>query len=173
MVIMNQEEKVLNTDTNEGGQGASIKNTALGGATLHKFTLLVKATLINLFETHSPSPKFRAFKVMVANLFKLLVKIWSFELEKGLEENKQSKNISMSLLLYEHAVLNVNESESSDVVILSAAILSDFKVNIPRLKGNIKQIVKSGMYYLSSCSGKVRVIPRGQRIECPYAVIVI
>ena len=76
--------------------------------------------------------------MMVANLFKLLVKMWSFELEKGLEENKQSKNISMSLLLYEHAVLNVNESESSDVVILSAAILSDFKVNIPRLKGNIK-----------------------------------
>ena len=160
LVIMNQEEKDLNTDTNKDGLGVSMENTALGGTKLDKFARLVKATLINLFETHSPSPKFRAFKVMVANLFKLLVKIWSFELEKGLEENKQSKNISMSLLLYEHAVLNVNESESSDVVILSAAILSDFKVNIPRLKGNIKQIVKNEMYYQSSVHVKAEKISR-------------
>ena len=82
LVIMNQEEKVLNTDTNEGGQGVSMKNTALGGAKLHKFTLLVKATRISLFENHSPSPKFRVSKVMVADLVKLLVKIWSFELKK-------------------------------------------------------------------------------------------
>ena len=86
LVIMNQEEKVLNTDTNDGGQGVSMKNTALGDAKLHKFTLLVKATLINLFETHSPSPKFRAFKVMVTGLNKFLVKIWTIAMKKSLQK---------------------------------------------------------------------------------------
>ena len=88
----------------------------------------------------------------------MLIKIWTIEFKKSLQRIRQSKNISIPLLLYEHAVLNVNESESSDVVILSAAILSDFKVNIPRLKGNIKQIVKSGMYYLSSVHVKAEKI---------------
>ena len=72
----------------------------------------------------------------------MLIKIWTIEFKKSLQKIRQSKNISIPLLLYEHAVLNVNESESSYVVILSAAILSDFNVNIPRLKRNINQSVK-------------------------------
>ena len=75
LVIMNQEEKVLNTDTNEGGQGVSMENADQGGAKLHKFTVLVMATLINLFEILSPCPKFRVSKVMVANLVKYVGQI--------------------------------------------------------------------------------------------------
>ena len=75
MVIMNQEEKVLNTETSKDGLGVSMKNTALGGAKLHKFTLLVMATLISLFEIHSPCPKFRVSKVMVADLSQVVRQI--------------------------------------------------------------------------------------------------
>ena len=71
--------------------------------------------------------------------------------------NQSLKNIQY-LFLLQHAVLK--ESESSDVVLLSAAILSDFRVKIPRLKGNIKQIVKSEMYYLSSVHVKAEKISR-------------
>ena len=45
-----------------------MKNEALGGDKLQKFTLLVKATLINLFETHSPGPKFQGPKVIGGQL---------------------------------------------------------------------------------------------------------
>ena len=34
-------------------------------------------------------------------------------------------------------------------------------------------IQQEGVVHVLKCSGKVRVIPRGQGIECPYAVIVI
>ena len=75
MVIMNQEEKVLNTETGKDGLGVSMKNTALGGAKLHKFTLLVMSNLISLFE-------FRVSKVMVTDLVKLLGKLWSFDQDR-------------------------------------------------------------------------------------------
>ena len=121
LVIMNQEEKVLNTETGKDGLGFSMKNTALGGAKLHKFTLLVMATLISLFEIHSPCPKFRVSKVMAVGLVKLLDKIWSFEVKKGLDKKKiiNLQNKSNFLLLYQDAV--IIESESSHVVKMSAA----------------------------------------------------
>ena len=147
MVIMNQEEKVLNTDSSKNCPGVSMKNTALGGAKLHKFTLLVMATLISLFEIHSPCPKFRVSKVLVADLVappKLVVKIRSFEIKQGSDKKKiiNLQNNSIFLLLYQGAVIIESESSDVNVVSLSAAISSDFNVNIPCLKGNISQSVK-------------------------------
>ena len=55
LVIMNQEENGLNADTgSEDNYNVNVFNTALGGAKLlYKFTLLAKATDINLIKTNS------------------------------------------------------------------------------------------------------------------------
>ena len=36
----------------------------------------------------------------------------------------------------------------------------------------VPQYPQEGVVHVLKCSGKVRVIPRGRRNECPYAVIV-
>ena len=54
MVIMNQEEKGLNTDTSKDSDNAScpVLDPALGGAKLYNFRRLAKAAVVNLFETY-------------------------------------------------------------------------------------------------------------------------
>ena len=54
LVIMNQEEKGLNTDTSKDSDNAScpVLDPALGGAKLYNFRRLAKAAVVNLFETY-------------------------------------------------------------------------------------------------------------------------
>ena len=54
LVIMNQEEKGLNTDTSKDSDNVSfpVLDPALGGAKLYNFRRLVKAAVVNLFETY-------------------------------------------------------------------------------------------------------------------------
>ena len=161
LVIMNQEEKGLNTYTSKNSNNVScavsdtalakaalitlfetcfstllvdtcendkeifVKKTVLGGAMLYKFTFKVKVAIISVLweiliklittliwqkrhddqctvmtgdisflktmnmyrgewsPTYSSSPEFRVAKVMVANLIKLWVKMWSIVLKKS------------------------------------------------------------------------------------------
>ena len=129
LVIMNQEEKVSNTDISEDSNddNYALSDSALGGSKPYKFVLLAKAALVKLVDTSILNTsevsanlyKVRVFNVIVASLNKFLAKIWAIELEKGLEENESIYKIFQYLFLCEHAVFE--ESESSDVMKMSAA----------------------------------------------------
>ena len=100
LVIMNQEEKVSNTDISEDSNddNYALSDSALGGSKPHKFLLLAKAALVKLVDTSILNTsevganlyKVRVFNVFVASLNKFLVKIWAIELEKSLQKTNQS-----------------------------------------------------------------------------------
>ena len=100
LVIMNQEEKVSNTDISEDSNddNYALSDSALGGSKPYKFVLLAKAALVKLVDTSILNTsevganlyKVRVFNVFVASLNKFLVKIWAIELEKSLQKTNQS-----------------------------------------------------------------------------------
>ena len=92
MVIMNQEEKVLNTDTSKDGNynNYAVLDSPVAGSKLYKFVLLAEAVVVKLVDNSEGGGKlyrFRVFNLMVANLVKLselLIKIWTIEFKKSL-----------------------------------------------------------------------------------------
>ena len=98
LVIMNQEEKVSNTDASEDSNDNNYAVSAPGGSRPYKFVLLAKAALVKLVDTSILNTsevganlyKVRVFNVIVASLNKFLVKIWAIELEKSLQKTNQS-----------------------------------------------------------------------------------
>ena len=67
--------------------------------------------------THSPSPKHRVTKVMVANLTNKWDKMWSIEVKKSSVKNESIFKFIQYLFLYQYQHAVLIESESTDLFV--------------------------------------------------------